>query len=379
LFANIGRRRLALAAENLFLRKQLALFREREKKALPTTPADRFVFSKLARWFDWRSALVIVKPATLIGWHRAAFRRFWRWKSRSVGRPQVTTELRKLIRRLAAENPTWGEKRIADELFLKLQIRLSPRTVAKYSKQLPSPRRSRDQRWSTFLKNHAYAIVACDFFTAVTATFRVIYVFVALEIGSRRLIHFNATEHPTAEWTLQQLREALPGDQQYKFLLHDRHQTFSAGLDEEIERWGITVLKSPAHAPTANAFCERLIGTIRRECLETRTRPGTRHPGPAAPGVVRIGRDRFLPPAPAPARPLPPAQPAIATTWRAWRATGLKLRPAVAAAARTAPPLSAALKISIRAKLNRSGRVRMIILPSSYVVVTAVRVITGWP
>ena len=110
--------------------------------------------------------------------------------------------------------------------------------------------------------------MGCDFFTAVTATFRVIYVFVALEIGSRRLIHFNATEHPTAEWTLQQLREALPGDQEYKFLLHDRHKTFSAGLDEEIERWGIAVLKSPAHAPMANAFCERLIGTIRRECLD---------------------------------------------------------------------------------------------------------------
>jgi putative transposase len=266
--ASIGRRRLALAAENLFLRKQLALFREREKKALLTKPADRFVFSKLAQWLDWRSALVIVKPATLIGWHRAAFRRFWRWKSRPVGRPQVTTEVRNLIRRLAADNPTWGERRIADELLLKLEIRLSPRTVAKYSKQLPRPRRLRDQRWSTFLKNHAQAIVACDFFTAVTATFRVIYVFVALEIGSRRLIHFNATEHPTSEWTLQQLREALPGDQEYKFLLHDRHKTFSAGLDEEVKRWGIAVLKSPAHTPTANAFCERLIGSVRRECLD---------------------------------------------------------------------------------------------------------------
>lgn len=264
----LWRRRLTLAAENLFLRKQLALFQEREKRAFPTTPADRSIFSKLARCFNWRSALIIVKPATLIGWHRAAFRRFWRWKSKSAGRPRVTTEIRHLIRRLAAENPTWGEQRIADELLLKLQIRLSPRTVAKYSKQLPGPRRSRDQRWSTFLRNHAQAIVACDFFTVVTATFRIIYVFVALEIGSRRLIHFHATEHPTAEWTLQQLREALPGDQEYKFLLHDRHKTFSAGLDEEVERWGITILKSPAHAPTAKAFCERLIRSIRRECLD---------------------------------------------------------------------------------------------------------------
>src|SRR3954454_609777 len=129
-FAAASRCRTALAAENLFLRKQLALFRE----AMPTTPADRFVFCKLARWFDWRSALLIVKPATLIGWHRNAFRLFWRWKSRPVGRPPVTAEVRNLIRRLAAENPTWVQQRIADELLLKLQIRLSPRTVAKYSK-----------------------------------------------------------------------------------------------------------------------------------------------------------------------------------------------------------------------------------------------------
>lgn len=127
-FAAVWRRRTALAAENLFLRKQLALFREREKKAMPTTPVDRFVFSKLARWFDWRSALMIVKPATLIGWHRNAFRLFWRWKSRPVGRPPVTAEVRDLIRRLAAENPTWGEQRIADELLLKC-IRQSNRRV----------------------------------------------------------------------------------------------------------------------------------------------------------------------------------------------------------------------------------------------------------
>src|SRR5437588_8539121 len=138
------------------------------------SPADRFVFSKLARWFDSRGALMIVKPATLIAWHGNAFRLFWRWKSRPVGRPPVTAEVRNLIRRLAAENPTWGEQRIAHELVLKLQIRLSPRTVAKYRKQRPGPRQSRDQRWSTFVKNYANAIVACDFFTAVTVCFRVV-------------------------------------------------------------------------------------------------------------------------------------------------------------------------------------------------------------
>jgi putative transposase len=263
------RSRTALAAENLFLRKQLALFQEREKRAAPTTAADRFVLSKLARVFDWRSALVIVKPATLIGWHGAAFRRFWRWKSRPIGRPLISVEVRRLIRRMAAENLTWGEERIADELWLKLQIRLSPRTVRKYMGQPPPRRRgSKDQRWSTFLPNHAHGIVACDFFVSVTVRFRILYIFVALEIGSRRLLHFNVTEHPTSEWTLQQLREALPGDQDYKFLLHDRHKTFSAGLDETVESWGIHVLRSPVRTPTANAHCERLIGSIRRECLD---------------------------------------------------------------------------------------------------------------
>jgi putative transposase len=135
LCAAFFRGRAALGAENLFLRKQLALFQERKRKARPTTAANRFVLCRLARLFDWRRALVIVKPATLIGWHRTAFRRFWRWKSRPVGRPMVPVEVRRLIRRMAAENPTWGEESIADELLLKLGIRLSPRTVNKYLKQ----------------------------------------------------------------------------------------------------------------------------------------------------------------------------------------------------------------------------------------------------
>jgi hypothetical protein len=143
----------------------------------------------------------------------------------AIPRNPHSVEIRRLIRRMAAENPTWGEERIADELLLKLHVRLSPRTVGKYIQQQPCPRGSRDQRWSTFLRNHAHGVVACDFFVSVTASFRILYVFVVLEIGSRRLVHFNVTEHPTAEWTLQQLREALPGDSDCKFLLHDRHNS----------------------------------------------------------------------------------------------------------------------------------------------------------
>ena len=169
---------------------------------------------------------------------------------------------------MAAENLTWGEERIADELLLKFQIRVSPRTVRKYMGRAPRPHGSTDQRWSTFVRNHACGVVACDFFVSVTVCFRILYVFVALEIGSRRLLHFNVTEHPTSEWTLQQLREVLPGDQDCKFLLHDRHTTFSATLDETVESWGIQVLRTPVRTPTANAHCERLIGSIRRECLD---------------------------------------------------------------------------------------------------------------
>ena len=169
---------------------------------------------------------------------------------------------------MAAENPTWGEERIADELLLKLEIHISPRTVGKYLKQLPDPSWVPRPALVNLVRNHAHSIVACDFFVCVTARFRVLYVFVALEIGSRRLVHFNVTEHPTADWTLQQLREALPGDHDYKFLLHDRHKTFSACLDHEVESWGIQILRSPVRAPTANAHCERLIGTMRRECLD---------------------------------------------------------------------------------------------------------------
>jgi putative transposase len=221
----------------------------------------------LARFFNWRDALVIVKPETLVRWHRTAFRMFWRWKSRKPGRPALPKNLRELVRRMARENPTWGEERIADELSLKLGIRVSPRTVGKYLKR-GNPRGSSGQRWTTFVRNHAQAIVACDFFVSVTSSFRILYVFVAMEIGSRRMLHCNVTEHPTAEWTIQQFREFLAYDHPYRFLIHDRDTIFSNYLDSELKGFGVRVLKTPVRAPKANAYCERLVGTIRRECLD---------------------------------------------------------------------------------------------------------------
>src|SRR5262249_22210056 len=149
----------------------------------------------LARCFAWRDALVIVKPETFVKWHRTAFRTFWTWRSRKRGRPRLPRDMRELVREMARENSTWGEGRIADELTLKLGIKISPRTISKYLER-DRPRGTSDQRWATFVRNHAKTIVACDFFVSVTATLRIVYVFVAMEIDSRRILHLKVTEHP---------------------------------------------------------------------------------------------------------------------------------------------------------------------------------------
>jgi putative transposase len=261
--------RRALAAENLFLRKQLALFQERKVKPRRADDSTRWIMATLSRMFRWGDALVNVKADTLMRWHRKAFRLFWRWKSKPSGRPRGPKDLRQLIRQMAAESVTWGEERIANELMLKLGIRVSPRTVGKYLKQGPH-RREPDpkQRWLAFVRNHANVIVACDFFTVVTATFRTVYVFVILEVATRRIIHQNVTAYPTAEWTLQQFREALPGGHWYRYLIHDRDSIFSQQLDRSVKEMGVTVLRTPVRAPKANSICERFGGTLRRECLD---------------------------------------------------------------------------------------------------------------
>ena len=169
---------------------------------------------------------------------------------------------------MAAENPLWGEERIANELLVKLGIRVSPRTVGKYMPKRPPGQPRGDQRWSTFLKNHATAILACDFFVAVTATFRMLYVFVVIEHGTRRLAHINVTTNPTADWTLQQLREVAGNGGGYRYLIHDRDRIFAKHLDASIRALGVEVLRSPVASPQANAICERVIGTARRECLD---------------------------------------------------------------------------------------------------------------
>ena len=264
------RSRMSLVAENLFLRKQLAYYQEHKVKPQPLTDTARFSLVLWSRLCDWKSALVIVKPDTLIGWHRKGFKLFWRWKSRP-GRPPLSREIRELIVRMARENPTWGQMRVAAELYLKLGILVSPRTVRKYWPWQPDDQRARtsSQHWATFVHNHADVMVACDFMIAGTAKFQLLYVFVILELGSRCILHCNVTAHPTAEWTLQQFREGLSDERSYRFLIHDRDSIFSADLDHELTTgFGLKVLTTPPQSPKANAFCERLVGTMRRECLD---------------------------------------------------------------------------------------------------------------
>lgn len=212
--------------------------------------------------------LVIVKPETLIRWHRQGFRLFWRWKSRTPGRPAISPDVQRLIGTMARANRTWGAERIANELLLKLGIRLSPRTVRRYMPSRPRRPKPGTQAWSTLVRNHARSVLASDFFVVVTATFRLLYVFVVLEVGTRRIVHWNVTAHPTAEYTAQQFRMIAPGDQAHRFVIHDRDTIYSQGVDRTLEAIGLTVLKTAVRAPQANAFCERVIGTIRRERLD---------------------------------------------------------------------------------------------------------------
>jgi putative transposase len=268
-FVSLGlRSRSQLAAENLFLRKQLALYQERRVKPRRADDATRITLVVLSKLTDWRAMLTIVKPDTLTRWHREGFRLFWRWKSRAPGRPRVPTDLQQLIAAMARANVAWSEERIAAELLLKLGLRVSPRTVRRYMSLGGRPRNRRSsQQWSTFVRNHAGAILACDFFVAITARFRTLYVFVVLEVGTRQIVHWNLTEHPTADWTVQQFRAVVPGDQPERFLIHDRDSIYAAAVNGAVAAMGLTVLKTPVRCPQANAYCERLIGTIRRECL----------------------------------------------------------------------------------------------------------------
>jgi hypothetical protein len=212
----------------------------------------------------WRTTLVIVKPETVIAWHRRGFRLWWAWRSRRrIGRPTVPTDIRTLIRDMAHANPRWGAPRIHGEL-LKLGIDLCQATVAKYMVRRRQPP---SQTWRTFLQNHIGQIVAADFFVVPTATYRLLFVLVLLAHDRRRIRHVAVTAQPTAAWTAQQLRQAFPWDQAPRYLIHDRDHAFD-GLEATATAMGIEEVLTAPHAPWQNPFVERFIGSARRECLD---------------------------------------------------------------------------------------------------------------
>ncbi len=259
------RDRAELAMENLALRQQLAILEQTAKRP-QLRKRDRIFWVWLSRlWAGWRTALVIVQPDTVVRWHRQGFKLYWRWKSRrEAGRPKIDTEIRRLIRRMSRENPLWGVPRIQSELAL-LGYTVAESTVAKYKIRRPRPP---SQTWRAFLDNHICDIVAVDFFTVPTATFRILFTFVVLRHDRRHVVHFNVTAHPTAEWTAQQIVEAFPFDDAPRFLIRDRDSIYGNAFQQRVKNMGIEEVLIAPRSPWQNPYAERLIGSIRRECLD---------------------------------------------------------------------------------------------------------------
>jgi putative transposase len=265
LFASF-RGRAALQFEILALRHQLGVL-QRSVKRPKLTAADRFLWAWLCRvWKDWRSGTFIVNPATVIGWHRKGFRLFWTWRIRrgKPGRPAVPKDVRDLIRTMSRENPLWGVPRIHGEL-LKLGIDIGETSV---SKCIVCRKKPPSQTWRTFLENHVKSLVSIDFFTVPTIRFQILYVFLVLAHDRRRIVHFAVTAHPTAQWTAQQLREAFPWDTVPRYLLRDRDRIFGQDFVNQVRAMGIKQVLSAPRSPWQRAYIERVIGTIRRECLD---------------------------------------------------------------------------------------------------------------
>ena len=258
--------RSSLIAENTALRHQLAVLRRSRKAAF--TPLDRALWAfGLRRWNGWIDTLVLVKPATVIRWHRKAYRLFWTWKSRG-GRPRAKEQIRTLIRRMTTENPTWGAPRIHGELLL-LGYRVSERTVSRYLERIrPTPLKKNTQTWRTFLRNQAKGIVCVDLFTVETVRFQTLYIFIILHLETRRIVGASVTRHPKSRWLGQQIINAFPWDTAPRFLIRDRDKAFGREFSRRVAGMGIEEILTAIRSPKMNSHCERVIGTLRRECFD---------------------------------------------------------------------------------------------------------------
>jgi transposase InsO family protein len=258
--------KLRLEAENAVLRHQLNVMRRRLHGRVRLTNNDRWFFILLYRWFpSILQVLTIIRPETLVCWHRAGFRRCWRWKSRSLGgRPLIEPELRALIRQMSMENPLWGAPRIHGEL-LKLGFEVAQSSVAKYMvKRWGRP----SQGWLTFLRNHAPDIAAMDLFVVPTIGFDLLYAFVIVRPDRRHLVWINVTANPTAEWVARQITEAFPWDEAPQHLIRDRDRIYGTIVTRRLRAMGIRDKPTAPVSPWQNGFAERLIGSIRRECVD---------------------------------------------------------------------------------------------------------------
>ncbi len=265
--ADLARSKPQLIAENLLLRQQLIVL-NRSVKRPRLTNRDRGLFVLLAsRRYSWKEALLIVKPETVLRWHRQGSRLFWKRKSRARSlQPQIPAETIALIKEMATNNRLWGAERIRGEL-LKVGIKAAKRTIQRYMRQVRPPR-PHGQTWATFLQNHAKDIWACDFLQVHDLLFRPLFAFFITELASRRVVHVGVTRSPTDAWVAQQLREATPYGDAPRYLIRDNDAKYGFHFDAVTTGTGIEVLRTPVQAPRANAICERLLGSVRYECLD---------------------------------------------------------------------------------------------------------------
>src|SRR3984893_11275964 len=266
LFSSPFKSKSRLEAENAALRRQLIVLQRKMRGRVHLTNGDRLFLVQLYRWFpSVLKTITIIRPETLVRWHRAGFRRYWRWKSRPLGgRPKIAADLRALIRRMNAENPLWGAPRIHGEL-LKLGFEVAQSSVAKYMVKRCGPP---SQGWIAFLRNHAPDIAAMDLFVVPTMGFDLLYVLVIMRLDRRGLVWINVTTNPTAEWIARQLTEAFPWDEAPQYLIRDRDQIYGAIVTRRLRPTRTRDKPTAPASPWQNGFAERLIGSIRRECID---------------------------------------------------------------------------------------------------------------
>jgi transposase InsO family protein len=260
------RRREEQAIVELALRQQLAVYAQKRPRP-KLSPLDRAFWVALSRlWPGWKNHLVVVRPETVVRWHRQGFRRYWRSISTpGPGRPPISKEVQELIVRMATEN-CWRARKIQAEL-MKLGIRVSVATISRY---LPNKERdpTQQQRWMTFLRNHKDVIAGMDFFVVPTVRFRLLYVWFAIDHGRRRILHFNVTENPTSRWVTQQLRETFPDEPTHRFLIYDNDAIFSPAVTGAIKSFEIDPKRTAFRSPWQNGTAERVVGSVRRELLD---------------------------------------------------------------------------------------------------------------